>query len=274
MSAALASTSHLVRATLSVMRRDLIAAAQYRANMAIWSVASILQIVVYLSVWRAVADAAGGAAGGYSAAQFAGYFLVLLVVRDLTYTWLPYEITGHVRQGSLAPLLLRPFHPLAYITGGTWAFRMQSLLIVPPVAAVLFFVFDARVDTTWQAVAATAFVIPFAALVRMLLDMLVGLCAVWAVRIDGLLGIYYTLLLLLGGQFAPLGVLPSWLQAVAKALPFWWTLGYPTELLAGRASVGDAWIAALVLGTWSILLLAVLRPFWRAACRRFEAVGQ
>lgn len=269
----IASAAPTLRGALAAMRLNLQVAAQYRANMAIWSVGSVLQVVVYLSVWQAVARASGGAIGGYDTAGFAGYFLVLLVVRELTNTWMPWEFPGYVRKGTLSPLLVRPLHPLAYIGGGMLGFRLQLMSMAIPTAALLYLLFDARVEVTWQAATAALLVLPLAAVTRFLSDSLLALTSMWVVRIDGIRGIYYLVVLLLGGQFAPLDVLPGWLQAIARALPLYWTLGYPTELLVGRAAASDAWIAILVLSGWTVALFVLLQPAWRAGTRAYEAVG-
>lgn len=273
MTASTAGVGHLARGAAAAVRLNLIVSSQYRANMAMWSVASILQIVVYLSVWQAVANS-GGAAGGYTAAQFAGYFLVLLFVREMTMTWMPYEVSGYVRSGKLSPMLLRPLHPLAYIASGMVAFRIQSTMVTIPIAVMLFVAFDAQVDTSPAALlVGLLLVLPLASCTRFLADTLLAITALWLTRIDGIRGIYYLLLLLLGGQFAPLSVLPGALEATAKALPFYWTLGYPTELLVGRATLADAWIGMAVLAAWSTVLLFALQVVWRRGIRAYEAVG-
>ncbi len=245
---------------------------QYRANMAIWTIASVLQIVVYLSVWRAVADATGST-GGYTPATFAGYFLVLLLVREFTYSWTPYMLADEVRSGRLSTRLMRPLHPIVQLCAEMVAHRIQSVVLLVPIAAILAAAFDATVDGSVHAILVALVVLPLAALVRLLVDSLFALSSMWLVRIDGIRNMYYLVLLLLGGQFAPVDVLPGWLHAVALALPFYWTLGYPTELLVGRASVGDAWIGIAVLAAWSLLTIAVLQPAWRASTRAYEAVG-
>jgi len=251
----------------------LVVLAQYRANMAVWSLASILQIIVYMSVWIAVADARGGSTSGYTANTFAGYFLVLLIVRDMTMTWIPYDLPGQVRKGDLAPKLIRPFHPVLMTVADMFAFRVQSVLTVVPIAAVMFLVFDARIAGSVGAVLAAIALIPLASVTRALVDTLFASTSLWLVRIDGIRNLYYMLLLLLGGQFAPLALFPAWLQNGARALPFYWTLGYPTELAIGTAPLSEAWIGALVLTGWALVTFAVLQPVWRAGIRAHEAVG-
>ena len=273
MTGAVQAASHTMRGIAAATRLNLLVAAQYRANMAMWSVASLLQIVVYMSVWRAVAAAGGGTSSGYTASEFAGYFLVLMIVRELTMTWMPWEFPGYVRRGTLSPLLLRPLHPIAYVGAGMVAYRLQSMAMTIPAAAILFLVFDAEISTSAAAIGAAILILPLASATRFLADSLLALTSMWLVRIDGLRGIYYMALLLLGGQFAPLALLPDWLQVIAKALPFYWTLGYPTELLIGQSPVSDAWIGLLVLTFWTSALFVALQPTWRAGARAYEAVG-
>ncbi|MBC7460443.1 MAG: ABC-2 family transporter protein [Thermoleophilia bacterium] len=269
-----ATTRRTFRGGLATMRAELQIAAQYRANMLVWGFAGVLQVVVYLAVWRAVATESGGTSGGYTPGAFAGYFLVLLIVREMTYTWIPYDFPDFVRLGKLAPMMLRPLHPLVSIGVRMAAYRVQSTLMIVPAAAVLFWVFDAEVHTSAGAVVAAAALVPLAALLRSLCDSLLAMSALWLVRIDGLRGVYYLLLLFLGGQFAPLGVLPPTLQVVARALPFYWMLGYPVELAIGRAPVSDAWIGLGVLAAWIVVTFAAVQPVWRRGARAYEAVGQ
>lgn len=267
------SARRFVLALWGVWRANLLTWAQYRANVAIWATTGMLQVVVYMSVWRAVADASGGSAAGFTAGQFAGYFLAIMVVREATFSWVAWEFGGLVQTGRIASYLSRPQHPALALFGNMSAYRTMSLLLVVPIAALLFVAFDAQVDTTPGKVAVALALLPLASLVRYVGDVLVGLAAMWVVRIDGILGAYYTVTLFLSGQFAPIEVLPGSLQTVAKALPFWWILGYPTELLTGRGELGDAWIGALVLLGWFAGLMALLRVVWPRAMRAAETVG-
>ena len=269
---ALVTTRHTLRGGLAVLRRSMLVQTQYRANMVIWSMASILQIVIYLSVWGAVARA-GGVTGGFTASEFAGYFLVLLLVREFTYSWIPYMLADDVRSGKLSTLLMRPLHPIVQHVGDMLAHRIQSVTLLVPIAVVLIIAFDATVDLRPASAAFALLVLPLAAIVRLLVDSLFALTSMWLVRIDGVRNMYYLLLLLLGGQFAPIDVLPDTLRYVAMALPFYWTLGFPTELLIGRASSSEAWIGIAVLSAWSVAAMLVLQPAWRAGTRAYEAVG-
>jgi len=83
------------------------------------------------------------------------------------------------------------------------------------------------------------------------------------------LGIHFVL----SGYLVPLELLPSWVEPIAMALPFRYTLAFPVELLIGKMSLdvglshlGVQWMFVVALGISAAL-------FWRAGMRRFVAFG-
>ena len=258
----------------AAIRMYLMIASQYRVNLSIWLVVSVLQAVVYMSVWQAVAVANGGETGGFTSSEFAGYYLVILVIQQfVTTVSITGEFSGYVRKGTLSILLLRPLHPFAYVLGGMLGFRIQFLLLLPPVVLVLTLGFDPTLDLRAAAVAAMVVLLPLALLTKVMGDTMLACSSMWLTRIDGIRGMYGLVILLMSGHLAPLALLPHTMQVIAKVLPFYWMLGFPTELLIGRADLADTWIAIGVLGAWSIGLYIVLQPLWRAGTRAYEAVG-
>jgi ABC-2 type transport system permease protein len=145
---------------------------------------------------------------------------------------------------------------------------------MPFVALALSLAFGAEVATTPGAAAALLVVVPLAFWTKLLVDAIVACSAMWLVRIDGIRSIYAMVMLLLGGQFAPLSAMPDAVATIARLLPFYWTVGFPTELAIGRVDPSQALFGAAVLAGWSILLYLVLQPVWRAGTRAYEAVGQ
>lgn len=258
---------------VAVWRAFMLMWAQYRANVAIWAFTGMLQVIVYMSVWRAVAEASGGSTAGYTAAEFAGYFCALIVVREATFSFVAWHLASHVQEGTIGTLLARPQHPGVYLIGEMTSFRTASLLLVVPISALLFLAYDAVVHTTAGAVLVAIALLPLGSMVRVLADLLLGLSAVKLIRINGLYAGYYTVVLFFSGQFAPIDVLPEWMQSASRLLPFYWVLGFPTELFVGRADIGDAPLALAVLLGWFVVLLLALRRAWPVAMRASETVG-
>ena len=95
----------------------------------------------------------------------------------------------------------------------------------------------------------------------------------YTTRVAALFEIYMVAELMLSGRLVPMSLMPSWVQAVAAWAPFKWTFSFPIETL-----VGDLGTRALLLGLATQLLwigigAGLLALAWRAAVRRYSAVG-
>ena len=71
----------------TLFRTDLAVQFQYRAAMAIWLIGRVVDALVFLSVWTAVAHSQGGQVGDFSTGDFAAYYIVMMMVGHLTFTW-------------------------------------------------------------------------------------------------------------------------------------------------------------------------------------------
>jgi ABC-2 type transport system permease protein len=253
-------------------RLELQRRAQYRGSMWIWSLSSVLQICLGLAVWRVIAQTAG-TVGGYDDHAIVGYFLVLMIVREATYTAVPWQIEDITHTGELTAQLVRPAHPLLAAYASASAFRWFSFAVIGPATVILALLLDPSFGGGWRGVAVAMALLPFANVARMYSDSLIACLALWMTRIGGYREAYYLVMLFLGGQFAPLDVLPHAAQVIAKALPFYWFLGFPVELAIGRQPLSNAWIGFAVLSAWIAALHLILKFTWNRGLRALETVG-
>ena len=248
---------------------------QYRASLFIWMIAQVLEPLIYLVVWATVANGniAGGSVGGYSARDFAAYYLVFMLVNQVTYTWIMFEYEYRVRHGSLSFALLKPVHPIHSDISDNLSSKLITLPILLVVAGVLALVFHPTATVTaWAALAfIPALVLAF--LVRFLLEWSLALAAFWTTRVSAINQVYFTLMLFLAGQIAPLTLFPGWLQTIAYILPFRWMLGFPVELLLGRVTPVQALQGLAAQAVWVVIALVLVRLVWRAGVRLYSAVG-
>ncbi|MGB8214499.1 MAG: ABC-2 family transporter protein [Anaerolineales bacterium] len=246
---------------------------QYRASLFIWMIAQVLEPLVYLIVWSTVSNGSGGSVGGYTAQGFAAYYLTLMLVNQVTYTWVMYEYEYRVRQGLLSFALLKPVHPIHSDISDNLSSKLVTMPILLVVAGALALIFRPVAELHLWAVLAFIPALLLAFLVRFLLEWSLALAAFWTTRVNAINQVYFILLLFLAGQIAPLTLFPQWIQILADILPFRWMLGFPVELVLGRLTPTQALEGLGVQAAWLIISLVVMRLVWRAGVRVYSAVG-
>ena len=246
---------------------------QYRASLVIWLIGHVLEPLIYLVVWSAVSRSSGGSIGGYGTPEFAAYFIVLMLVNHVTYTWIMYEYEYRVRHGSLSFALLRPVHPIHADIADNISSKVVTLPLILAAAVVLALLFRPAFHLVPWAAAAFLPALLLAFIVRFLMEWTLALAAFWTTRVSAVNQTYFVAMLFLSGQMAPLTLLPRPLQAIAAVLPFRWTTSFPVELLLGRISFTQALIGMGVQLAWLGLWIVLLRMVWRAGVRVYGAVG-
>ena len=254
-------------------RMAIIEQLQYRAANLMFMVHLIIEPVIYLVVWSTIAQAQGGAIGGYSAAQFAGYYIVWTLVRQFNLTISPHSFHWRIKEGHLAGELLRPIHPIQHDFGYWLGFKVPQTLYWLPVGVLLWFAFRPEISPEpWQVLAfVPALMLAF--LVRFLLGWCLGLTCFWTERIDALFELYFAIELLFSGRLVPLDVMPAWAQAAAAWLPFQWSFYFPIEVLLGRVDSAGFLSGLASQVAWALGIGALIHLVWKRAVTRFTAVG-
>ena len=262
-----------VRLYVQQFRTTLATMFQYRASLFIWMIGQVLEPVVYLVVWSTVSRNQGGSVGSFSTGEFASYYIVLMLVNQVTYTWIMYEMEYRIRQGMLSIALLKPVHPIHSDIADNVSSKLITLPVMLVIAAGLGLFFRAAIAPPLWAILLVLPALFLAFLVRFLLEWALAQGAFWTTRVGAINQLYFVLMLFLSGQIAPLALLPGPVQALATALPFRWLVGFPIELILGRLTLGEALIGLGAQAGWLVASLLLVRVIWRAGLRVYSAVG-
>lgn len=250
-------------------QRDL----QYRGGAALSLLGFLIEPVVYLAVWRAVAESQGGSVGGYSTGELAAYYIVWTLVRVFNLAYTPYGWEWRIRGGRLNEFLSKPIHPfhrdLSFFAGQKFVW----ILVWVPVAIVLSVTFRPALSPDAVQVAGFVFALWGGFLVRFVLLYLVGMVTFWTTRASAIFEIVVAGELILSGRLVPLDLMPEWTQRVADVLPFKWTFEFPIEVLIGRVEPSAIVLGVLSQLGWFAGLGLAFALVWRRAVRRYSAVG-
>ncbi|GAB4508689.1 MAG: ABC-2 family transporter protein [Anaerolineae bacterium] len=244
---------------------------QYRVGLAIWMIYIILNPVIYLVVWQSAAG--DGELAGYGAQDFAAYFIVLLVVTHFTDMWHMWTYEYLIREGQMSMRLVRPLHPIHVDIIENLSNKFLMSFVVLPAVILLSLVFQPRLEPPLWAIPAFVLSLLTAGALQFLTGWVVAMAAFWTTRIIAINEVYFLAVLIFSGQFAPLDLLPAPLPTIANLLPFRWVIAFPVELLLGRLTVEQAVMGFGAQLFWLAVVLVLWATIWKAAVRRYSAVG-
>lgn len=241
---------------------------EYRAELFLWALAGALPLIL-LGVWR---EAAGSGAFPLSQAEFARYFLMVFLVRQLTVVWVVWQFEEDLVQGKLSHKLLRPLDPfweylLAHLA--EQAARLPFVLLL--FTLFLFLYPEARFLPKAPDLLLGLGLTALAFLARFLMQYALALFAFWTERAIKLEELWFVLYLFLSGLIAPLEVFPEPLRTLALLTPFPYLVYLPAAFLAGQK-------ASLFPGLWVLLLwmsafFLLGRALWRLGLGRYSGQG-
>jgi len=246
---------------------------QYRVANYLYMIGMVAEPVIYLVVWSTVAMQQGGSVGGFTPGQFAAYFIVWTLVRNMNIVFTPYGWEWRIRQGELNGMLLRPIHPVTWDIGYFAGWKVVVIVLWLPIALALSLLFQPEFSFGPLEVAVFMLAIWGAYLIRTMLYWTLGMVSFWTTRVGPVFELIFMAELLLSGRLVPLALLPDWAQEVANYLPFKWTFGFPIETLVGNLSQAELLGGLAVQLLWIVAGAIALRLVWRVAVKHYSAVG-
>ena len=260
-----------MRAALALIAHTWATWFQYKGFFFLLAFGWMTQPLIFLFVWSNAATF--GAIGGYARGDFVAYYLVLIVVNQLTFAQTNWTVGDLIRDGTMNTLLLRPIAPIVDTVAAEIAGKVVFLSFAIPVAGLLLLVLspaDVRLRGD-----PLLFVITLLAAwaLRFLWGYWLALTAFWSTRSHALVLMQDALVFVLAGQIAPTDLLPGGLRTAAEWLPFRYMLGFPIEVLLGHVHEDALTRGLIVQLVWLTAAGGLAYSLWRLGVRRHAAVG-
>ena len=261
----------MARKYLALLRVSWTLMIEYRAEIFIWMLTSLLMIIMMV-VWISIAK--GGPVNGFTPPDFVAYYMVGLLVRQLTAVWSSWELDFNIREGRLSPMLLRPIHPIHNDIAANWGEKaIRMFIVIPVVVLVLVLTPGIRLDFSPLTIALFVWSIAGAWTIMFFLDYLVGILSFWVSQVSAFILLVEGFRVVLGGILAPIQMFPDWAQPFLTWLPFRYVLSFSIEILTGRVQGGRLWFGLAVQLAWAIIMVLAVKWMWGRAMKSYSAVG-
>ena len=246
---------------------------QYRAATYMYMIGMVAEPVIYLVVWSTIARSNGGSVEGLTPGDFAAYYIVWTLVRNMNIVFTPYGWEWRIREGQFSGLLLRPLHPIHYDVASFAGSKVIWVLLYLPIAAGLTIAFHPTFNVSPLEVVVFVVAIWGAYLIRTMMLWLLGMITFWTTRASAIFETYMMAELLLSGRLVPMKLMPAWAQTLANWLPFKWTFYFPIEALVGNLSAASLLGGLGMQALWTAIGGGLVWVCFRAAVRHYTAVG-
>jgi len=260
-----------LRAMPTLLRVGVSEAVAYRAEMLVWFLSTTMPFIS-MALWTAVARSSP--VGRYDSEDFVRYFLATFTVRQMTGSWVSWQMNYEVRQGVLSMRLLRPISPLWSYAAENLGYMPMRVVMVLPV--VLFSVFQLGAGslprTAWGWL---FFLLALVGgwLVTFLANVAIGTLSLYIESSSRLMDVWYALFLVCSGYLYPVELFPPALRGALDWMPFRYQIGLPVELMTNAHDFGTALSLLARQWLWAAGLLIVSVVSWKRGLKRFGAYG-
>lgn len=260
-----------IRGGIALIQRTWASWMQARGFFWVLAFGWMIPPLIYLFVWSTAAGEKPIA--GMDRAEFIAYYLLIIVVNQLTYSTTNWTVGDVIRYGNLNTWLLRPLPPVFEALSAEIAGKVVFMAFTLPVAGILALFFRPTLHTTFSAVMLFLVSLTLAWILRFLWGYWLALLAFWTARADSLLVIQDSLVFLLSGIVAPFALLPIKVAEIARWLPFRYMVGFPVEVLTGQVGPSEILIGLTVQAFWLLLSISLCRLVWQQGLAKYSAVG-
>ncbi|MDD5934586.1 MAG: ABC-2 family transporter protein [Clostridiales bacterium] len=227
--------------------------------------------LVYMLVWIAAAGSSG--IGAFSKNDFINYYIILIVVNQLTYPVSNWTVGDSIFSGDFSNWLLRPLPPVYEAIASDLAVKVICVPFAFVFSVLLTLIFGLTISCTPQQILCFLLALLLAQILRFTVGYALALLALKKAQTNAILNVNNTLVLLFSGQLIPTVLLPDFIERINFFLPFRYMLGFPIEVLLGKVGGSALLTGFIVQAVWIVLSLLLRKIIWKTGMKYYSAVG-
>jgi ABC-2 type transport system permease protein len=259
-------------------------ALEYRANFLFSLLGAVAPVIVQTVLWSRIyasppsagaEDRGGEVLFGFTLTQMLGYVVIANIVNRLVRTGFEYDLNDDIKSGGLDRFLVKPVDYFSFRLAQFIGAKSAETAFMGAALALALLVLGAATGFSASGAAVLGFlaalILAFA--LNFLVFWCVGLLGFWLSEIGFLFEALRIVIITASGGIFPLAVLGPGPAAVLGALPFRFTIQFPTDVLCGRVAGPELAGGLALAAAWVLGLFALAKAMWALGIRRFVALG-
>jgi ABC-2 type transport system permease protein len=229
-----------------------------------------LFIFVFFSLWGAIYQE--GSVQGYSYAQIVWYLIMTELITFSSGSGIYRQINDDVKSGAIAYLIGRPAHYVIYQFANALGQMILNLVCFGAFVSLLGIVLVGPLPTfRIEGIISMSVSLALGLILNYFILMLIGLASFVIEDNFGLYLIYQKTCFMLG-MFLPVEFLPSWLQPIAKNMPFSYVYWAPARIFVDY-SPEICWELIPRQAAWAAGAIVLVLFSYAMSVRRLQVNG-
>ena len=244
----------------------------YKSNFYLFTLNRIVEVIVYIFVWKAIYNQTGNA-GGFSLSQMVTYYILAISFSSIG-TWGIIEMMADsIRNGQINKELLNPISYFKYYFG----IDLGEISFAAVIGIATFII----CSIFWK-LALPANIIDFILCFLVILlgipitffiQMIVGTIGFYTNSVWGMQILKKSIIQIFSGIIAPISLFPLWFQELSKFLPFKELIYTPINIWLGQISYNQIIFIIIKQILWRFILYIIAKLFFNHAVKNLTING-
>lgn len=246
----------------------------YRLNFILWRVRVVVSILISFFLWQTIFKGRSQVFG-YEQAQMLTYILLITFLNGIVLSTQTFRVAEEINLGTLSSFLIRPFSYFGYVLSrdisdkivNTFFSVFEIILLVIILRPPVFL----QTSFFWLGLFIVTCIL--AALLFFEIGMLLSIIGFWSRETWSPRFIFFILVTFLAGTYFPLDILPKPIYEFLQLLPFTYLIFFPLKIYLGHIDFVLLTRGFIIMISWIILMLIILRYSWKRGLKIYTAEG-
>ena len=207
----------------------------YKSNFWLFTLNRIIEVLVYISVWKAIYNQTGDA-GGFTINQMITYYILVTTIKSFALWGVNEDMAHSIRNGKINKELLNPLTYFEYYFGVNLGEIAFGFVISFAAFIICLLIWGITLPINFTNFLFAVIIIILGIPITFFIQMIVGTVGFYSSSIWGMQILRKSTISIFSGIIAPISLFPAWFQNLANILPFKELIYTPINIWLGQIS--------------------------------------